>query len=203
MENFVSSLEDKSRAESNTTSSDQAVNESVAMLSNYFDLTQKSSAPPTRGGDEPLPSTFGGKQKGDDAIPSARSGSSKQKASKLLLIVIGSFVFIATGGVLLSSLIFSSDKSAVEPAHAPAFPQAIETKASSSRATSGAVKILQAPPVAPTERLEAEGEPWPETMETYKKLLSKQDASNASAPKQTANDHVLGQYEAWLKAKPQ
>jgi hypothetical protein len=40
-------------------------------------------------------------------------------------------------------------------------------------------------------------------MKAYNKLLAQQNASDASALRQTANDRVLGQFEAWLKAKPQ
>jgi hypothetical protein len=183
------SEEDEQSTESSAASSDQAVGESVAMLTNFFDLKQKSSTLLSSGDDEPLPSMFGRKQDGDGA------NSSKGRSSKFLLVVIGSFLILATGGLLLSFLVFSSDKSAIEPAGA--------LEASSSPAGSDAVEAPQTPPVAPTQQLDAEGEPWSDAMETYKKLLAKQDASNASTPKHTTNDPVLGQYEGWLKAKPQ
>jgi hypothetical protein len=171
------------------------------MLGKYFDLTRKSNAPLRPTDDEPLPSMFRGEQQRDDPILYARAGSSKGKASTLLLIVLGSF--LATVGVLVSFSIFSSEKSAIETADAPAFPHTITTDASYSSGAADAVEAPQARTPAPTQPALAEGAPWSGTMEAYKTLLAKQDSSKASAPKQTTNDPVLGPYEAWLKAKSQ
>jgi hypothetical protein len=164
----VSVSEDKPSTESSAASSDQAVNESVAMLSNYFDLAQENISPIRSGDDEPIPSMFRVKQNSYREHFPKRPGSSKGIASTVLLIVIGSFLFLATGGAVLSFLVFSSDKSVVEPASAPEYPQRITTEASSSPAGSGVVEAPQALPVAPTQQLENEGEPWSDAMQTYK-----------------------------------
>jgi hypothetical protein len=194
----VSSVEDKPREEPNQASSDQAVNESVAMLSSYFDLAQKSSSRLSPAGDEPVPSMF----REAVAIPHGRRGSSNGKASKLLLAVIGSFLFFATGGAILSFLIFSSDKEVVASAARPAFPRTAGAEASLSSAAPDAVEAPQSQPAAPTQQTQVEGKPWSETMEAYKKLLAQQDSSDASASRQNPDDPVLEQYESWLKAKP-
>jgi hypothetical protein len=188
---FVST--DKPSAESSTHSSDQAVNESVTMLSSYFDLTQKSNAPLHPDVDnEPLPSMFSRNTNGAEATYYTPS-----RGKSPTLIVIGSFLILVACGILFSFFNFASDKEAVVSVARSS--QSVETETSLS---SAAPEVIEIPPVLPEPTM-ASDEPWSDTMEAYKELLAKQDASKASARSQTANDPVLGKYEAWLKGKPQ
>jgi hypothetical protein len=178
------------------------------MLSDYFDAANRSSildhlSPTT---DEPLPSMFRRDLNGVDAFPHPRQRSSNAKS---LLIVVGTFLtLIAAAGVLVlrsasDKEAFSLDNEAVERSAAPVSLQPVVTEASISSPTPAAFELPHAELAAPTQPATAEGEPWSGTMEAYKRLLAQRDASNASSSKRTADDRTLGQFETWMKAKPQ
>jgi hypothetical protein len=195
-------LQQKLSTQSNEISSSRAISESVAMHSDYLDPANRTSAlDPLSPAAERLLSVFAENMNGIGTIPHAPRGSSNAKA---LLFVVGIFLFL-TAGAWVIVLALLSDRQPAESAITPIYPRGVTNEASFSSAApaSAASDGDEVLPAEPTRQAMAEGKPWSSTMEAYKALLGKQGGSNASAPPQMANDHVLGQYEAWLKAKPQ
>jgi hypothetical protein len=104
----------------------------------------------------------------------------------------------------------STDREAVDPVSSR--PDGDKAASTSNRGLAATAAFIstpsdgdkdgwQTPSIALTPSSSAEREAWSDTVETFKRLLAEQKASQASELKQTENERVLGQIEAWSNAK--
>jgi hypothetical protein len=77
----------------------------------------------------------------------------------------------------------------------------VATAAFFSFPSGGSDEGAQTDPIIPSQPSLADRDSWPETVETFKRLLAEQKASQVSELKQAENERLLAQLEVWLNAK--
>jgi len=97
-------------------------------------------------------------------------------------------------GLLLVAAASHDSRAAPEPVHSD--QAAVATVFSIETGDTSQSELASATP-----SLMANGERWPDTVETFKRLLAEQKAAQVPEIRQAENERILGQMEAWLKAK--
>jgi hypothetical protein len=218
----MNSLKEKLREVEHTSKLSHSVNENTVPLSNYPDATGNvslalfgSRRALAYERDEPLPSMFR-----DTDFRSVRDGklfdvapseSDPVNAPTNFYPYVGAALFLCLVGsvaVYFAAANPSSDKGAVKPIT----KADVDKAATPDRGATATAAFFSAPPavdkaawqtqaVAITPSSAAEPEAWSDTVDTFKKLLAEQKASQAPGLQQSEAERVLGQLEAWSKAK--
>ena len=102
--------------------------------------------------------------------------------------------FILSAGLLLVAAASHDSRAAPEPVHSD--QAGVATVFSIETGDTSQSELASATP-----SLMANGERWPDTVETFKRLLAEQKAAQEPTIRQAENERILGQMEAWLKAK--
>jgi hypothetical protein len=137
----------------------------------------------------------------DMEVPAnAPPNTQKAKASLAPYIAVALFLSLVAGtGVLLATSAQPFEGSESGPANAGKGAARIAAMVFSTSVDG--IESLQVPSTAPMRFSMTEGEDWPNTVERFKQLLAQQQTSRASAVRQAENNRLLGQLDAWLKAK--
>jgi hypothetical protein len=204
----MNSLKEKLREADPSNLSDPLTDDTVS-LSNYLDRTgagteahfgsRRTIATLVR--DEPLPSMFRETASESDPV-NATATWSPYIAAAVFLSLVGA------AAVHFTAATPSTDKGAVKPIT----KADVDKAATPDRGATATAAFFSAPPavdkaawqtqaVAITPSSAAEPEAWSDTVDTFKKLLAEQKASQAPGLQQSEAERVLGQLEAWSKAK--
>ena len=199
----MNNLKEKSRRATDTSKLNYAVSENTVVLSNYLGKTgngkpaQFSSwGTSFRGDDEPLPSMFRTRSQGSKIVRTLQARFDPSSAttgfSSYLNVVL--FLMLVAGAALHYS---TAVPPVAKDAQAP-----IATAVSVSTSTATGNEASQTESMTLTPPSIAEAEEWSKTLQTFKRLLAEQDASQPPQTKRVDSERPLGQFEAWLNAKP-
>jgi hypothetical protein len=219
----MNNLKEKPREEVYPSTLSYPVGENTVTLSNYLDRSGNVNLTDFRSNRsfeyEPLPPMFRRQRHQDVAVsgpnsvdpanadagvpvgaPSEADPSIETSGGLSPYIAAALFLALMAGAAVHFTTTAEGDRDAIaQPATADR--GAIATAAFFSSPSHYGSESAQPQTLTPTQPSLADRETWSETVETFKRLLAEQKASQASALKQADNERLLGQFEAWMNAK--
>jgi hypothetical protein len=197
----MSNLKEKLREVSNPLTDD------TISLSNYLEKTRTATEARrtlAHERDEPLPSMFRDADFRSIRDTKALVVAPSENAPTNFYPYVAAALFLSLAGaaaVYFTAANSSTDKGAVNPISkadvdkAAIIDRGVTTTAAFLSAAVDKVGLeTQSTPSSPAEH-------WSDTVDTFKQLLAEQKASQAPGLQQSEADRVLGQLEAWSKAK--